>query len=80
MIKSRTQTEQSSGGIAVAVAVVVAVDVVDGKCPATATATCTTTTFCGYRGIREAPGGWWGGLSVPKPPKGVAVAVSVPAS
>ena len=23
-------------------------------------------------GGREAPGGWWGGLSVPKPPKGVA--------
>lgn len=25
-------------------------------------------------GGREAPGGWWGGLSVPEPPKGVAVA------
>ena len=51
MIKPRTQTGQSSGGIAVAVAVVVVV--VDGRCPATATttATFTTTTFCGYRGI-----------------------------
>jgi hypothetical protein len=27
-------------------------------------------------GGREAPGGWWGGLSVPKPPKGVVVADS----
>jgi hypothetical protein len=50
MIKARTQTGQSSGGVAVAVAVVV----VDGRCPATTTATTTstTTTFRGYRGIR----------------------------
>jgi len=49
MIKPRTQTGQSFGGIAVAVVVVV----VDGRCPATATATTTstTTTFRGYRGI-----------------------------
>jgi hypothetical protein len=50
VIKPRTQTGQSSGGIAVAVAVVVAV-----------VAT----------GAREARGYRRGGLSVPKPPKGV---------
>jgi hypothetical protein len=56
MIEPRTQTGQSSRGIAVAVAVVVAVVVVDGRCPATATATSTATTFCGYRGIWDNAG------------------------
>jgi hypothetical protein len=45
--KPRTQTGQSSGGIAVAVVVAV----VDGRCPATPTS--TFTTFRGYRGITE---------------------------
>jgi len=58
MIKPRTQTGQSSGGIAVAVAVVVVV--VDGRCPATATATTTSTTktFRGYRGITVGRPAW----------------------
>ena len=64
MIEPRTQTGQSSGGIAMAVAVVVAVVVVDGKCPATATS--TTTTFRGYRGIREA------GAARPRPGSSLA--------
>ena len=51
MIKPRTQTGQSSGGVAVAVVVV------DGRCPATATTTSTTTTFRGYRGITAAQQG-----------------------
>ena len=56
MIKPRTQTGQSFGGIAVAVVVVV----VDGRCPATATATTTSTTktFRGYRGITVGRPAW----------------------
>jgi hypothetical protein len=53
-----------------------------GLSPDTRRRICVKTAYLAVvvvaTGERKALGGWWGGLSVPKPPKGVAVAV-VPA-